>query len=190
MHAEDITPAEASAWLAGGDSPTIVDVRTTAEYDHDHIAGAVNVPLPLVESHADAIAAALSGEVLLVCRADPRARRAATVLAGELGPRAHVLTGGMQAWQKAGLAVEEGAGGPWAMERQVRTTAGSIVLASILGSQKIPALKWVGAGIGAGLLYSGLSDTCGMAALLGKAPWNRGRSTDLDNVLANLAKQD
>lgn len=185
-HAENISPSEANAWIQAADAPRVIDVRTTAEFNHDHLAGAVNVPLNLLEENAAAVAKELDGEVLIVCRTDGRARRAAVALAEHIGGRGHVLTGGMQAWQQAGLPVEKGTGGPWAMERQVRTTAGAIVLSSILASTRKPGAKWLAAGIGTGLLYSGISDTCGMAAVLNKAPWNRNQSVTLDSVLAEL----
>lgn len=172
-HRFEVSPAEAADWLARPGAPVVLDVRTPAEFAHGRIAGAVNVPVDLVEQDPDAIAGAIDRDVLLVCRADPRARRAATAMAGVLGGRGHVLTGGMTAWQHQGRPVEQGHGAPWAMERQVRTAAGSIVLAGILASVRVPAAKWVAAGIGTGLVYSGLSDTCGMAAVLSKAPWNR-----------------
>lgn len=171
-HRFEVSPAEAADWLARPGAPVVLDVRTPAEFAHGRIAGAVNVPVDLVEQHPDAIAGAIDRDVLLVCRADPRARRAATAMAGVLGGRGHVLTGGMTAWNQQGLPVEQGHGAPWAMERQVRTAAGTIVLASILGSTRVGGLKWLAAGVGTGLVYSGLSDTCGMAALLSKAPWN------------------
>lgn len=171
-HGFEVSPREAADWVAGAGAPVVLDVRTPAEFAHERIAGAVNVPVDLVESNPEAIATAIDRDVLLVCRSDPRARRAATAMATVLGGRGHVLTGGMTAWDQQGLPVEKGHGAPWAMERQVRTAAGSIVLAAILGSVRVPAAKWVAAGIGTGLVYSGLSDTCGMAAVLSKAPWN------------------
>lgn len=41
-------------------------------------------------------------------------------------------------------------------------------------------------GIAGGLVFSALTNTCGMAAMLAKLPHNRPRTADLDNTLAAL----
>lgn len=168
-----ISTSEAAEWLASPDAPTVIDVRTPAEFAGTHITGALNVPLDLIEQHAVDIAEHLDGEVLLVCRTDRRASEAARLLAPTIGGRGHVLSCGMAQWEQEGYAVERGVGGPWAMERQVRATAGALVLTSILASTAASRAKWLAGGIGAGLLWSGVSDTCGMAAVLGRMPWNQ-----------------
>ncbi|MCZ2858177.1 rhodanese-like domain-containing protein [Blastococcus sp. VKM Ac-2987] len=53
-----ITPAELTDRLTGDTAPTLVDVRTPAEYETAHIPGSINIPLPLVTEHATALAAA------------------------------------------------------------------------------------------------------------------------------------
>lgn len=60
------------------------------------------------------------------------------------------------------------------LERQVRIAAGSLVFIGV-------ALGWfvhrgffaVPAFVGAGLVFAGLTDFCGMGLLLAKMPWNR-----------------
>ncbi|WP_405715769.1 DUF2892 domain-containing protein [Streptomyces xanthophaeus] len=62
------------------------------------------------------------------------------------------------------------------MERQVRLTAGSLVLIGLtLGPLVHPAFQLLAAGIGAGFVFSALTDTCGMALVLGLLPFNRRR---------------
>ncbi|WP_286960072.1 MULTISPECIES: rhodanese-like domain-containing protein [Arsenicicoccus] len=168
-----ISTAEAAEWLASPDAPTVIDVRTPAEFAGSRIEGAVNVPLDLVEKQAAQIGEQLDGEVLLVCRTDRRASEAARLLGPTIGGRGHVLSCGMAQWEQDGHAVEQGEGGPWAMERQVRAAAGTLVLTGILASTVVPQAKWLAGGVGAGLLWSGLSDTCAMATVLGTLPWNR-----------------
>lgn len=179
-----ITCEQARAWLAGDDAPTIVDVRTPAE----HLAGAVNIPLDLVQQHADEIGRAATGEALLVCRTDNRATQAANLLAPTLGERTHVLTGGMSGWAEKGGPVEQGESGTWAMDRQVRATAGALALAGVLASTVAPKAKWLAGGIGAGLLFSGVSDTCAMSTVLAKAPWNTHGAPTLAEATAALSK--
>lgn len=170
---QKITCAEARDWLAQDDAPTVVDVRTPAEFAGERLHGAVNVPLDLLEKHASQIAEAVQGDILLVCRTDGRATQAAAQLAPVLGERLHVLTGGMSGWSEHGGPVEQGEGGAWAMDRQVRATAGALALTGILASTVAPKAKWLAGGIGAGLLFSGVSDTCAMSTVLQKMPWNR-----------------
>lgn len=170
---EHISPAEAEEWLAGPDAPTVLDVRTPAEFAGTRIAGAINAPVDLVEGHAHRIGEAIPGDVLLVCRTDRRAHVAAKALAPTMGGRVHVLVGGMTEWEKEHRDVEHGQGGPWAMDRQVRTVAGALALAGVAASTVVPKAKWLSAGIGAGLLYAGVSDTCAMTKVLDKMPWNQ-----------------
>ena len=77
----------------------------------------------------------------------------------------------------------------WAMDRQVRATAGALVLTGILASTVVPRAKWLAGGIGAGLLYSGVSDTCAMANLLSRAPWNRKGTPSLAQARRVLASR-
>lgn len=81
----------------------------------------------------------------------------------------------LAAWEQAGLPVERGRE-RWSLERQVRGVAGRLVLAGALGGL---LFAWrpsgaLAAAISGGLLYSALTDTCGMAALLARLPYNRG----------------
>jgi len=61
----------------------------------------------------------------------------------------------------------------------VRIAAGSLVLlGAILAWTLHPAFVAVPAFVGAGLMFAGITDTCGMAMLLGKMPWNRRNPTE------------
>jgi hypothetical protein len=60
------------------------------------------------------------------------------------------------------------------LERQVRIAAGSLVLLGVIGSLLIhPYVIGLSAFVGAGLLFAGITDTCGMGMLLARMPWNR-----------------
>ena len=64
----------------------------------------------------------------------------------------------------------------------MRIAAGAIVLTSALLAQFInPAFIWLSGFIGAGLLFAGLTDWCGMGMLIAKMPWNQ-RGGDLSCV--------
>jgi hypothetical protein len=60
------------------------------------------------------------------------------------------------------------------LERQVRIAAGSLVLiGSALAWWVHPAFIGLAAFVGAGLVFAGATDTCGMGLLLARMPWNR-----------------
>ncbi|MGY0005543.1 rhodanese-like domain-containing protein [Micromonospora sp. I033] len=171
--------------IASGRCPRLLDVRTPAEFGTVHIPGAYNVPLDLLKEHREELRNHLDEDVVLICRSGVRATQAGQALAGVGLPNLKVLDGGMLAWQAANSPVEQGAA-RWDLERQVRLVAGSIVLASILGSVLVPGLKWVAGFIGAGLTVAALTNTCAMGMLLAKLPYNRGGSCDLDTVVRQL----
>lgn len=174
--------------LSSEDAPRVLDVRTPAEFETAHIPGSYNVPLDNLREHRAELRAHLDEDVVLVCRTGGRAEQAEKALA-EVGlPGLRVLEGGMVAWESNGAPVNRGKQ-TWELERQVRLVAGSIVLSSVLGSIVVPELKWVAGGVGAGLMFAALSNTCAMGMLLAKMPWNRrGESCDMDGVVKALAE--
>ncbi|MFD3163258.1 rhodanese-like domain-containing protein [Herpetosiphon sp. NSE202] len=158
--------------LQAGNDLVLLDVRTAAEFENLHIAGSLHVPLDQLEQQAQELSATLKAPVVLVCRSGQRSQQAANILQHIDLPSLHILAGGIQAWLAAGETVTRGRQ-RWALERQVCGVAGGIVLGSMLGSLVWPRLRWVAAGIGAGLTFSALTDTCAMGTLLSKLPYNR-----------------
>ena len=64
------------------------------------------------------------------------------------------------------------------LERQVRIAAGSLVFIGVaLGCFVHRGFYGLSAFVGAGLVFAGITDFCGMGLLLAKLPWNK-RSTD------------
>ena len=60
------------------------------------------------------------------------------------------------------------------LERQVRIAAGTlVVLGTVLGLTVHPGFIGLSAFVGAGLIFAGVTDTCGMGLLLARMPWNR-----------------
>jgi rhodanese-related sulfurtransferase len=80
---------------------------------------------------------------------------------------------GTQACADAGLPVIRGQKA-MALERQVRIVAGLLVVAGVaLGYLVHPWIFALSGVIGAGLIFSGVTDTCMMGNLLAKMPWNQ-----------------
>lgn len=156
-----------------------LDVRTPAEYQEVHIKGAVLHPLSdLNPGLVQQLSAGKSGCVV-VCRSGGRARQACEKLIANGLSNVAVLEGGVTAWDAAGLPVVRGKK-TISLERQVRITAGSLVfIGAVLGYLAHPAWIALSAFIGAGLVFAGITDTCGMAMVLAKMPWNtKGASTN------------
>ncbi|MFB7598312.1 rhodanese-like domain-containing protein [Streptomyces sp. NPDC056160] len=182
-----LTPDQAASCL---DELTVIDVRTPGEYAGGHVPGALNIPLDQIErALPDIRGAAGRGGVLVVCASGTRSENACRSLAAS-GVDAATLTGGTGAWAARGYDLErpqESTKPVWGMERQVRLTAGSVILLGLaLGEFAHPAFRLLSAGIAGGLLFSAVTDTCGMAAMLAKLPHNRPRQADLNVTLARL----
>lgn len=166
---------------------TILDVRTPAEFEAAHIPGSYNVPLDQLPEHASDLGSALAGPTILVCRSGTRARQAEQALRQAELPRLHVLDGGLTAWEVRGLPINRGRQ-RWSLERQVRGLAGTLVLAGVVGGWLVwPPLTLLAAAVGGGLAFSALTDTCGMALLLAKLPYNRDATCEVSTVLHDLA---
>ncbi|GAA2495918.1 MULTISPECIES: rhodanese-like domain-containing protein [Actinomycetes] len=170
---------------------TVIDVRTPGEYAGGHIPGALNIPLDQLDRALPEIrGAAERGEVLVVCASGARSENACQKLA-ERGVHTATLAGGTGAWAAQGQELDRPAAcdvkAVWSMDRQVRLTAGSLVLLGLaLGEFVHPAFRLLSAGVAGGLVFSAVSNTCGMAALLAKLPHNRPAAADLDATLARL----
>lgn len=153
----------------------VIDVRSAAEFEAQHIRGSYHVPLGTLAEHSAELARHLddpASPLVLVCQSGVRAEQGRRHLAAAGLDRAHVLRGGVPAYAAAGGDVVRGRTA-WALERQVRLVAGSLVLTGVLGGLVNPKLRLLAGGIGAGLTFSALTDTCAMGALLAKLPFNR-----------------
>jgi len=156
------------------DEYEFIDVRTAAEFRKIHAVGARNVPLDSLSDSVVAGIAASKRNVLLICKSGARARKAAERMASLGVAQPAVVEGGTDGWRAAGLPVEETSGGVISIDRQTRIFAGSMVLVGVvLGLTVHPAFFGVSGFIGAGLAFSGVTDTCGMARMLAVFPWNR-----------------
>ncbi|MEU3414542.1 rhodanese-like domain-containing protein [Streptomyces sp. NPDC006658] len=169
---------------------TVIDVRTPGEYAGGHLPGAFNIPLDRLDrALPDIRTAAESGEILVICASGARSANACRILAAH-GITSATLLGGTGAWAAQGHDLHRPAGAPkttWGMERQVRLTAGGLVLLGLLLALTVhPAFGLLSAAIAAGLVFSALTDTCGMAAVLARLPHNRPRRADLDATLLGL----
>lgn len=165
----------------------ILDVRNGGEYETAHIPGSYNVPLDTLGEHVRDLAS-VDHHVVLVCQSGGRASQAHQKLSAAGKDTLHILEGGIVAWQASEGDIVEGDSGRWAMDRQVRFLAGSMSFLGVAASAVLPGAKWIAAGVGAGLTYSSATNTCAMAAVLSKLPYNQTDGCDIAGVLADLNK--
>jgi rhodanese-related sulfurtransferase len=171
-----ITAAVLYELLQDNPAQNVIDVRTPVEFAEVHVAVAKNVPLDALNpaNLYETQNLSLDRPVYILCRSGQRASKAATQLALGGFPNSVVVEGGTLAWVAAGLPVNRGKTKVISLERQVRIAAGFIVLSGVLLSQWVnPAFIWLSGFVGAGLIFAGISDWCGMGLLLARAPWNQ-----------------
>ena len=148
-----------------------IDVRTPAEYGEAHIEGSILLPLDRFDP-AELGKLAGGKPCALICRSGMRAGQALKKIpAGET--EAAILEGGISAWERAGLPLKRGKAA-LSLERQVRIAAGLLVLLGVgLGFAVHAAFFGLAGFVGAGLVFAGITDWCGMGLLLARMPWNR-----------------
>jgi rhodanese-related sulfurtransferase len=158
-----------------GQAPDLIDVRTPAEFDEVHLAAARNVPLDrlapaeIVEQRRGPA----NEPIYVICKSGGRGRQACEKFAKAGFTNVVNVDGGTDACVQAGLSVVRGKR-TMSLERQVRIAAGSLVLLGAgLGWFVHPAFIGLSAFVGAGLVFAGLTDTCGMGMLLARMPWNQ-----------------
>ncbi|MDJ0390526.1 rhodanese family protein [Roseomonas sp. E05] len=167
-----ITPAEA-ARLLREEGAALVDVREPDEHARERIPGARNLPLSRLEEVE--LAVQQGRPVVFHCRSGARTQANAARLADRVSScEAYVLEGGLDAWKRAGLPVAEDRRQPLELMRQVQIAAGSMVLLGVmLGALVWPWFYLLSAFVGAGLVFAGITGSCGLARVLRLMPWNR-----------------
>jgi rhodanese-related sulfurtransferase len=182
MSVKTISPRELQQKQQAGEPIDLIDVRTPAEFREVHIEGSRLAPLDRLDP-----AAFLAGRngsagrpLYLICRSGNRARQAGEKLSAAGLADVACVEGGVKAWEEAGLPVRRGKK-TISLERQVRITAGLLVLiGAVLGFFVHPYFIALSAFVGAGLVYAGITDTCGMAMLLARMPWNQAGPPEAD----------
>lgn len=174
MSVNEISSTSLNEELKTGKKLNLIDVRTPAEFEAAHIAGSKN--LPLGSSELKQLANNNSEQIVFICQGGVRAKTACGDFLQNTSTDAKILTGGIKAWEASQLPLLKGKASV-SMERQVRITAGLFVFTgTLLGVFLNSAFLIIPGFVGAGLMYSGITDTCGMAMVLAKMPWNNCKS--------------
>lgn len=172
---QTISPQQLESLRRAGTALELIDVRTPAEFQEVHLEFARNMPLDRLDPQR--MQAERKGgtdqPLYVICRSGSRGRQACEKLMAAGMANVVNVEGGTQACEAAGLPVVRGKK-TISLERQVRIAAGTlVVIGAALGVWVHP--YWIGlsAFVGAGLIFTGITDTCGMAMLLARMPWNQ-----------------
>lgn len=162
-----------------GEQVDLIDVRTPVEFREIHADIARNIPLDRIDPQA--VIAERNGRkdepLYIICRSGNRAKQVIEKFHKAGFNNVVNVEGGTQKWAEENLPVVRGKKA-MSLERQVRIAAGSMVLiGAVLGYFVHPAWIGLSAFVGAGLIFAGVTDTCGMGIMLSKMPWNQVRET-------------
>jgi len=168
-----VAPAELKQICAGGESWELIDVRTPAEFRELHVEGARNVPLDRLDPQTLRRETPAGRPLYVICQRGGRGKQACEKLAAAGFTNVVNVEGGTLACEAAGVPVVRGKKAI-SLERQVRIAAGSLVLiGAVLALTVHPYFAGLSAFVGAGLIFAGVTDTCGMAMCLARMPWNQ-----------------
>lgn len=170
-----ITPQQLQDLRKQGQSIDLIDVRTPVEFATVHAEGARNIPLSDLDpaSVCQQRTANPESPIYVICKSGARASKAYQQFKAAGVNNVVNVVGGTDHWVAEGLPVVRGRKSI-SLERQVRISAGAIVLIGALLALLVhPFWAGVPAFIGAGLIFAGVTDWCGMGLLLARMPWNR-----------------
>jgi rhodanese-related sulfurtransferase len=99
----EVSPKQVDEALRAGGA-VLIDVREQSEYDDLRIPGSILIPLAQLPGRLDEIPT--DKDVYVHCRMGGRSGRAVDYLRTFGRPNAYNVSGGIDAWQDAGLPVE------------------------------------------------------------------------------------
>jgi rhodanese-related sulfurtransferase len=190
MDVSTITPDGLEAMRRRGDLVDLIDVRTPVEYRQVHVEFARSVPLDRLDPRAlmEARNGTKHETLYVICRSGSRGRQACEVFQASGYPDVVNVEGGTLAWEQAGLPVLRGKK-VVSLERQVRIAAGSlVVLGTALGAFVHPAYLGLAAFVGSGLVFAGVTDTCGLGMILARMPWNGASKADQSPISSEASR--
>lgn len=156
-----------------------LDVRSSAEFETEHIEGSCNIPLEECIKHKKGISK-IDKNIILICRTGNRAKIALQHLSKEGIKNVEIMKGGIIGCDKNQRKMIIGKQ-KWCIDRQVRLVAGSLVAGGVVLGYLISPMFFLLSGfVGAGLVLSSLTNSCTMGMMLMKLPYNK--STKKVNV--------
>jgi rhodanese-related sulfurtransferase len=151
MALPSITPEEAKRLIDQG--ATLIDIRGADERAREHIAGSHHGPLAQMTNFAG-----VGAPIIFHCRSGMRTSMNAARLKDAARCDAYLLSGGIEAWKRAGLPVVAAQSQPVDANRRIMIAGGGLVLLGVaLGLFVAPVFYALTALAGAGLVIGGIS---------------------------------
>jgi rhodanese-related sulfurtransferase len=168
---QEVEATTLKMWLERGEA-LLIDVREPPEYAAEHIPDAQLLPLSTFDPAR--VPQEAGKKVVLHCVMGKRSEQAGQKLLDAGFTTVYNFRGGVQAWKDAGYATARGQKAPLSLQRQVQIVSGCLVLlGTLLGVIGSPWCLLLSGAVGVGLVYAGVSGTCGMATLLARLPYNQ-----------------
>ena len=173
---QTISAAELNRLLAKGEKLEIIDVRTPVEFQEVHINDARNIPLDRMNPNE--VMGSRSGSanqpLYIVCRSGARGGQAYQKFNAAGYSNVINVEGGTMACIREGIAVTRGKKGI-PLHCQVQIITGTMVMSGVLLAIFLSNKYWllISLAMGAGLTFSGLTNTCAMGIILSRMPWNQ-----------------
>lgn len=173
MSVVTISPKQLSERIHAGEQVELIDVRTPIEFREVHANIARNVPLDQLDCAKVLSGRSGNSPLYVICRSGSRGKQACEKIMAAGCTSVVNVDGGTMAWDQAGFPVVRGRKA-MSLERQVRIAAGFLVLTgAVLSIVAHPWFIGLSGFVGAGLMFAGMTDTCGMGMILARMPWNQ-----------------
>lgn len=173
---KNISATDLTKLIATGKAIDLVDVRTPIEFRALHVKVARNVPLDRLDPNSirSAGGASPNDPIYVVCRSGGRSRQACDKLLAAGVTNIVNVEGGTMACVSAGAPVVRGKSAI-PLNCQVQIITGLTVVAGTIAAIATANLYWLSLPIvmGAGLVFSGLTNTCALGTMLARMPWNQ-----------------
>jgi len=148
----------------------VVDVRVPGEHKSERIASTINIPLNRLEEYKEELQKYTN--VYVHCETGGRSGDACKKLQDMMLDNWVNVHGGIAAWKDENLPLLSST--HMSMQRQVMIAAGSLVLIGTILALLINMwIIGIAIFVGAGLVFAGVTNNCGLALVLQKMPWNR-----------------
>jgi rhodanese-related sulfurtransferase len=89
--------------LINRENAVVVDVREANSFEQGHIISAIHIPLTKLEESINKLSKYKSKPIILVCDIGQMSPRAGAILRKQGFEKIYFLSGGIAAWQRAGL---------------------------------------------------------------------------------------
>ena len=172
-----ISPEQIHEFIQKGANVHLVDVRSTDEFNNQHVSGASNLPIDRLNSCsiAEQIGEQAGKEIplFLMCASGMRSDMAAIKLTRQGLENVATVSGGTQAWEKARLPLAVKRRVP-TIEQQVQIFLGIVILLALIKASLLSPWFYALTGlVGIALIFSGFTACNRLSSLVVRLPWNR-----------------